>query len=253
MTKKQLWNRISTYHFDHIVTAGLWTHLQTVFSGSHVASKAFAARIARKHNWHKDFALKAIWEYKKFVYLGVVSDFYVTPSKIIDVIWHEHLLFSKAYRDFCNDVIEYMFDHHPELIPMADQTGRFSAQYLDTLDLYKIEFGQDAPDDIWGTPKYDENKINPDIYLSRKKKTFDDAGTGTNNTHMEYGPLWTNYELSENNNGMNNEFNNFDGGEFGGAGADGQWGDSNDASSDGDGDGGGDGGGCSGGCGGGGD
>ena len=27
--------------------------------------------------------------------------FGVTPSKVIDQVWHEHILFSRAYRDFC--------------------------------------------------------------------------------------------------------------------------------------------------------
>jgi hypothetical protein len=76
-------------------------------------------KIARNLEWKHRFTLRAIRECKKFIYLGAVSDFVVTPSKIIDQVWHEHLLFTKAYRDFCTDVPGFSFDHNPELIPMT--------------------------------------------------------------------------------------------------------------------------------------
>ena len=142
MKKKELWLRLKNYQFDHIVPANMWANITEIFGGTNASTKAFADKIARKHNLKHHFALKAVSEYKKFVYLGIVSDFNVTPSKIIDIVWHEHLLFSNAYREFCNTIIEYTFDHNPELIPMTDQTGQFSAQYKDTLDLYKIEIGR---------------------------------------------------------------------------------------------------------------
>jgi hypothetical protein len=53
-------------------------------------------KIARKLEWKHRFALRGIREYKKFIYLGAVSDFVVTPSKIIDQVWYEHLLLTKA-------------------------------------------------------------------------------------------------------------------------------------------------------------
>jgi hypothetical protein len=68
-----------------------------------------------------------IREYKKFIYLGAVSDFVVTPSKIIDQVWHEHLLFTKAYRDFCSDVPGFSFDHNPKLIPVNDNRFEHSS------------------------------------------------------------------------------------------------------------------------------
>ena len=129
MDKKELWLKLKNYHFDHIVSPGLWDHISAKFGKTDPSFRAFAGKIARKHGWKTNFSLRALNEYKKFIYLGLVSDFLVTPSKIIDVVWHEHLLFSKAYRDFSNEVIEQPFDHYPELIPAEEQTCRFSAQY----------------------------------------------------------------------------------------------------------------------------
>ncbi len=243
MNKKELWLKLRGYHFDHLVPINLWQKVTAAFGGPDAFSKAFAAKIARKHGWSDKFALKAISEYKKFVYLGVVSDFHVTPSKIIDVIWHEHILFTSAYRQFCDEVICYQFDHHPELIPMADETGRFNAQYLDTVEFYASEFGFVPPTDIWGETKFDKEQLKEKNYSSREKTAY---GAYSSNTYYSNDSLSTYFGGSG--------AVELGGGDFGGGGASGDWSDRNTSdsgSSDSGGDSGG--GGCSGGCGGGGD
>jgi hypothetical protein len=239
MNKKDLWLRLKTYHFDHIVSPGLWEHITARFGHTNPSVKAFAGKIAKKHGWKNDFAIRALSEYKKFIYLGLVSDFQVTPSKIIDVVWHEHLLFSKAYRDFCAEIIEQAFDHHPELIPMADQTGRFSAQYLDTVELYKTEFGIEPPADIWGNTKFDKEQQTKAGYQSTRKKQNGDGSYHTDSTTLN-----SNFE-NENAEDYP-EFTGLEDSDSGGAGSSSDFSDSSNDS-------GGDSGGCSGGCGGGGD
>jgi hypothetical protein len=245
MNKKELWLKIKSYHFEHIVPVNLWGHITEVFGGTNASAKAFATKIARKHNLNNRFALNAVSEYKKFVYLGIVSDFNVTPSKIIDIVWHEHLLFSKAYREFCSTIIEYTFDHNPELMPMTDQTGQFSAQYLDTLALYKTEFGIEPPADIWNITKYDKEKIGSDNYRSRQKNKNSMSPDGVN-SYSNDSPLFTYFGNSDNGNELYPEFSGFEGGDSGGAGASGDWNDANSSNDGGD-----SGSGCSGGCGGG--
>lgn len=242
MHKKDLWLRIKNYHFDHIVTPGLWDKLTAKFGNTAPSAKAFAGKIARKHGWKMPFALRALTEYKKFVYLGVTGDFMVTPSKIIDVVWHEHLLFSKAYRDFCHEVLGQAFDHYPELIPVDEQTARFNAQYIETIDLYKKEFGLEPPEEIWGNTKFDKELLGQnESGVKRKRK--DDSSTAL--IADDSTPLHSYFE--EGSPSDYPEFSGYEGGDTGGGGASGDWGDSGgDADSD-------SGGGCSGGCGGGGD
>ena len=245
MNKKELWLKLRGYHFDHLVPANLWQKVLSSFGGPDAFSKAFASKIAHKHKWSKAFALKALSEYKKFVYLGVVSDFHVTPSKIIDVVWHEHILFTSAYRQFCEQVICYQFDHHPELIPMADETGRFNAQYEDTVEFYISEFGFEPPIDIWGETKFNKEKLKEKNYSSREKTVY--AVSDNSNTYYTDDSLSTYFDGGS-------AATEFGGGDFGGGGAGGSWsdGNANDSGGDSGGDGGGgDGGGCSGGCGGG--
>ena len=153
--KKQLWLRLKGYYFDNLVPDHLVDRVIATFGGADASTRAFAGKISHKLGWRMPFALRAIDEYRKFVYLGIVSDTQVTPPKVIDQVWHEHLLFSKAYREFCHEVLGRDFDHHPELLPTPGQTEVFEAQYAATLALYETEFNVRPPSDIWGTPKFD--------------------------------------------------------------------------------------------------
>ena len=152
--KKELWLRLARYHFDNLVPPHLADRVLASFGGADASTKAFGSKLARKLGWTNAFSLHAIREYKKFVYLGVVSEFSVTPPKVIDQVWHEHLLFSRPYREFCRDVLERDFDHNPELVPASGQTDVFEAQYDATLALYRQEFNAEPPGEIWGTPKF---------------------------------------------------------------------------------------------------
>lgn len=235
MSKRELWERIRNYKFNDLVPKSTLEDIVELLGGKNAPVRAFANKIMKKHRLPRAFTFRAIEEYKKFVYLGVISDFIVTPSKYIDLIWHEHLLFSKAYREFCNDVIQYQFDHQPELITTEDQTELFTMQYLETLDLYRKEFGMEPPENIWGTPKFDKERI---AKTKGPRKKISDSSVSPDFSSDE--PLFLQYDGN-----FDHEFSGFDGGNFGAGGAGGDWsdssGDSGSCSS------------CSGGCGGGGD
>jgi hypothetical protein len=219
MNKKDLWLRLTQYHFNHLVPAHLWDVVAAKFGGPNASTKAFADKLTRKQDWPKQFAMKAIWEYKKFVYLGVTSDFNVTPSKVIDQVWHEHLLFSSGYRKFCDEVIEYDFDHNPELVPVTSQTGVFQAQYYETIALYNQEFGSIPPEDIWGDTKFDENLGTLERQSKKKEKPYSSIDVGTS------GPLITMFPSMNSSDFVYSDGGEFGGGDFGGAGASGSWSD----------------------------
>jgi len=247
--KKQLWLRLKNYHFDELVPSQLKDHVRAIFGGPNASTQAFASKLSRKLSWTHTFALRAIEEYRKFVYLGVVSDFIVTPPKVIDQVWHEHLLFSRPYREFCRDVLERDFDHNPELVPSGEQTEAFHVQYASTLGLYRDEFNVMPPPDIWGTPKFatDDSRIG----MPRPAKRTRDDG-------MVYSggdaPLFMLFDgQGADGGGSHGTMPEFGGGGgFSGAGSGSNWGDTIDSGHGGDsgaGDGGG-GSGCSSGCGG---
>ena len=253
--KKDLWLRLKGYHFEHLVPPHLSDHVAACFGGPDAATRAFATKLQRKLHWSSRFALRAIDEYRKFLYLGVVADFGVTPSKVIDQVWHEHLLFTRAYDEFCREVLGRPFEHFPELVSTGEQTSTFASQYQATLNLYEEEFDVTPPPDIWATTKFA-----PGIdRTQRAKRTLRSADSSSSS---DYAPLYTYFDGSPECGGHSAhsmpEFGG--GGGFSGGGGGSSWGDassdssSTDCGSDSGSDGGGDGGGsgCSSGCGGGG-
>lgn len=217
--RKALWLRLRHYQFDHLVPAQLSNHVAALFGPHHASTRAFAGKLRRKLGWNGRFALRAIDEYRKFLFLGVVVDTPVTPSKVIDQVWHEHLLFTRGYREFCRDVLQHDFDHHPELVPVDAQTAAFSEQYERTLQRYVAEFNVLPPADIWGTPKFALEVTPRAKRPERRAETGGDAPLYLWFDGRDGGP--STMDLPE--------FGG--GGGFDGGGAGDSWGDSGDAGS----------------------
>lgn len=68
----------------------------------------------------------------------------IAPSKIVDEFWHEFILDSRRYREFCTSVYGAYLDHVPD-----DTFSGMWDVYEDTLALYRQHFGE--PDPVtWG-------------------------------------------------------------------------------------------------------
>jgi hypothetical protein len=177
--KKELWLRLRGYRFEHLVPSGRGDHIAAAFGKTDPWTRAFARKISGKHGRARPFALRVIAEYKKFVHLGLVADFPVTPPRLIDVVWHEHILFSAAYPDCCQEVLGRPFDHHPELVADAAQTAVFARQFHETVALYRAEFGVAPRHDIWGTPKLDARTSRTEAPPSRRRELAGPASSGS--------------------------------------------------------------------------
>jgi hypothetical protein len=224
-SKKELWDSLRGYHFSNLVPIHLTDRVAEMFGGKDASTKAFAHKLSRKLGWPAEFALRAIAEYKKFVFLGVVSTENVTPSKVIDQVWHEHQLFTKAYREFCNEVIDKEFDHTPELIPVPEQTLQFNQQYLDTLALYKAEFNMEPPADIWAVTKFDPQSLPANSAVTNRRRTSRSDGTSRDGTvYQNDPPLYTLVDAPMSDGQHSPSFHGFGGGTSGGAGATDNWG-----------------------------
>ena len=116
-----LWNKILAYDFDHPMS-----------------EYGFSTRLARENYWTKNFTAKAIVEYKKFMYLAAVSDSMVSPSEVIDVVWHEHLIFTKSYKEFC-DLLGKQIQHVPSTHNRSE-FEKFRKAKQRTKELYQSTF-----------------------------------------------------------------------------------------------------------------
>ena len=133
MTKNQniIWNKIRNFEFDDIN-----------------ASFTFTDRLARENDWSLEYSLRSILEYKKFIFLIVISDFPQTPSNQIDQVWHLHLLYTESYWiELCENTINKNIHHRPT--KDFEQKTLFKKQYRKTLEFYESIFNEKPPNDIW--------------------------------------------------------------------------------------------------------
>lgn len=109
----------------------------------------FSDRLAHENGWSLTFAKQAIVEYKKFVYLAATSPTPVTPSDIVDQVWHLHLTYSRSYWDeMCGKVLAKPL-HHGPTVGGASEDTKYRDLYAATLDAYQGEFGNAPPAAFW--------------------------------------------------------------------------------------------------------
>ena len=127
---QELWNKILAFDFD-----------------SPAAEYGFSIRLASENYWTKEFTGQAILEYRKFMYLAATSDFMVSPSEIVDNVWHQHLIFTQSYQDFCS-LLGKQVQHIPSTHNKSD-FQKFKQAKERTIQFYERDFGQQPPN-IWG-------------------------------------------------------------------------------------------------------
>jgi hypothetical protein len=91
----------------------------------------------------------AVVEYKKFLRMMIDdSGAWFTPSKLVDELWHRHMLDSVKYCRFCERVAGSYLHHTPHY---GEPHSFHDPGFLSTLKTYKQKFGAPAPRDFWGT------------------------------------------------------------------------------------------------------
>jgi len=113
------------------------------------AALPFSIRLVREQGWSHAFAAGAVREYKRFVLLAVEAGHPVTPSEVVDQVWHLHLIYTRSYwQGLCAGVLGQDLHHGPTQGGMAEQE-KFVDWYTRTLESYRRVFGEEAPLEIW--------------------------------------------------------------------------------------------------------
>jgi hypothetical protein len=128
--KQELWDTIVGFDLDR--PAGEYS---------------FSKRLAYENCWTTSFTSQAILEYKKFMYLAATYEFMVSPSEIVDQVWHLHLIFTESYSEFCQ-LLGKQVQHIPSTHNKEDYL-RFKQAKERTKEYYEKEFGT-QPESIWG-------------------------------------------------------------------------------------------------------
>ncbi len=119
------------------------------------AETPFTARLAAENGWSREFAVRAVEEYRRFVYLAVTCGHPIAPSPTVDTVWHLHLLYTRSYwDDLCRGVLGRPLHHNPSPGGEAARADG-SANYLETMASYRSAFGEPNPE-IWPRPVEDK-------------------------------------------------------------------------------------------------
>ncbi len=127
----------------------LWSKLESFSPDNPYEVLSFSQRLARENGWPPLFTERVIAEYKKFIFLCMISPQPVTPSDEVDQAWHLHLVYTKSYwNDLCKDILGKDIHHTPTEGGPAER-DKFISYYESTLQLYRDKFGTEPPHDIW--------------------------------------------------------------------------------------------------------
>jgi len=128
----------------------------------------FVSRLERENGWSVAYAVRAIAEYRKFVFLAVAGGHPVSPSDAVDQVWHLHLLYTRSYWDrFCKETLGRPLHHEPTRGGKQEK-DKFAGWYAATLDSYRRHFGEEPPADIWPAA---EIRFGDDIHFERVNRT----------------------------------------------------------------------------------
>jgi hypothetical protein len=86
-------------------------------------------------------------EYRKFLALQFADpDAAIVPCKLVDDIWHQHILDTAAYREDCDAIFGRFLDHYPYFGMRGDDDAQaLHDAYADTLERYRDAFGEPPP------------------------------------------------------------------------------------------------------------
>ena len=86
-----------------------------------------AQRFQQKLGISQEVAEQLFEDTKKFLYLCAASEKPISPNKTLDFGWHEFILFTEDYTDFCQKYFGHFIHHrprHPNDPPTKREGGR---------------------------------------------------------------------------------------------------------------------------------
>lgn len=141
----------------------LWQRIAAFSIDDPGSSFKFSDRLARENDWSQTYALRVIEEYKRFIYLCAISENPITPSDPVDQAWHLHLTYTESYWvDLCRETLGKEIHHGPTK-GGKKEGDKFKDWYGLTFQLYKEEFGETPPEDIW----WDSERRFKEIHFTR--------------------------------------------------------------------------------------
>lgn len=111
----------------------------------------FSAKLASEQGWSGAFTARAMREYLRFAILAVAAGHPVSPSRVVDEVWHLHLTDTRRYWGEFREALGRDLHHEPSRGGL-DEDRKHAAMYRATLDSYRRLFGEEPPAAIWPRP-----------------------------------------------------------------------------------------------------
>lgn len=95
--------------------------------------------------WDEELCEDAEIEYKRFLHLNKkYPNSTIVPHKIMDLMWHQHILDTRAYHADCEKIFGEYFHHFP-YFGIRDETDKMELQtaFEETQKIYLNEFGEE--------------------------------------------------------------------------------------------------------------
>ena len=138
----------------------LWNKIESIELDEPESSFTFTDRLCRENGWKYKYAVRVIYEYKKFMFLICIAEHPLTPSDEVDQVWHLHLLYTKLYwEEFCRNTMGREVHHGPTKGGSSEKE-KFNDWYAKTKELYLKAFNKNAPVDIWPSSKIRFGELN---------------------------------------------------------------------------------------------
>jgi hypothetical protein len=88
-------------------------------------------RMMDKHKWSEAEARECFDDLKKFLYMAVLADMPVAPTEKLDSLWHEFLLYTMDYAEYCQTRFGIFVHHRPRRRDDPKSTRNMRQETLD--------------------------------------------------------------------------------------------------------------------------
>jgi len=127
----------------------LYLRLQSYCFDAPGGAVTFAAKLACEQGWSAAKSERVLGEYRRFLLLAMEAGHPVSPSRAVDLAWHQHLLDTRSYwQEFCPQVLGRPLHHTPSR-GSEEERQRMWERYCRTLASYRAFFGEAPPADLW--------------------------------------------------------------------------------------------------------
>jgi len=108
-------------------------------------------RMEVKYGWSPEKTNELFDEMKKFMYLCATNDAAMAPPEDIDEIWHNFILFTGDYADYCQNKVGFFLHHQP--LTQAQRAQSDGIMIENTLRAAKLALGDDISEKYWSFQK----------------------------------------------------------------------------------------------------